>query len=135
VRFQPESIRQLQAHAAIPQRETATTALQERGGACEGMLSCKTDSAKLKQPGGPVSSPWISIAILAGSAKISGAWSREPTKRNAIGSAVIDFATRARRSLQHGVFAAGFFFGVECIGQPLISGLDSADEMIAPSAQ
>ena len=35
------------------------------------MLSCKTDSAKLKEPGGPVSRPWISIATRIGLAKIS----------------------------------------------------------------
>jgi hypothetical protein len=38
--------------------------------------------------------------------------------------------------LQHGSFAAGFFFaGAECIGHPLASTPEFAGSVIAPSAQ
>jgi hypothetical protein len=39
-------------------------------------------------------------------------------------------------SLQQEIFAAGFFFaGAECIGQPLISEMNSVERSSAPSAQ
>src|SRR4051812_14214124 len=100
------------------------------------MLSCRTDSAKLKQFGGPVSRRSISIAIRAGLRKDSSAYSRQPINCSAIGFAARDFATVARISLQQGTFSAGFFFaGAECIGQPLISEMDSVEAESAPSAQ
>ena len=100
------------------------------------MLSWRTASAKLKQTGGPVSRPVISIAMRAGLRKTSGAYSRRPINSHTIGFAMTDFATVARMSLQQGIFAAGFFFaGAECIGQPLISAVDSVERSNAPSAQ
>src|SRR4051812_20928450 len=116
--------------------EPATTRIQETGGACDSMLSCKTDSAKLRQPGGPVSRPSISTATRNGRRKISAVSSRDPIKLSAIGLAVTDFATVARTSLQQGVFVAGFFFaGAECIGQSLISEVDLVGGVIIPRAQ
>jgi hypothetical protein len=100
------------------------------------MLSCKTDSAKLKQSGGPVSSSSISIAARIGGPKTGVACSGNAI--NLMGElAVTHFATIARTSLQQGVFASGFFFaGAECIGQPLISDSgDAVDSAIDPSAQ
>ena len=99
------------------------------------MLSCKTDSAKLKHAGGPVSSASISSATGGNGASGWTTYSREVT--NCVASAAFThFATTARRSLQHGVFGADFFFaGADCIGQPVISGADSNDGAKAPSAQ
>src|SRR5205814_3872468 len=86
---------------------------QERGGACDSMLSCKTDSAKLKQRGGPVSSTSSSSAMRAGLPKICVTYSGKAMSCVAA-LAFTDLARTARTSLQHGVFVAGFFFaGVE----------------------
>jgi hypothetical protein len=99
------------------------------------MLSCKTDSAKLTQPGGPVSRFSNLITTRTGCcAKISDASSRTTMSRTPAALAVTPFATTARTSLQQGVLVAGFFFaGEECIGQEL----DAASETgaTAPSAQ
>jgi hypothetical protein len=112
-----------------------TDPTQETGGACESMLSCKTNSAKLKAAGGPVSRVPISSASRGGMANVRVTYSRRPTSCLA-GLAFRHFAMTARTSLQHGVFAAGIFFaGVECIGQPLISGAGSPEGVKVASAQ
>jgi hypothetical protein len=116
-------------------RANADRAIQETGGACESMLSCKTDSAKLKQAGGPVSSASISSARRGGDAKICVTYSDRVISRVAA-LAFTHWATIARTSLQHGVFVAGFFFaGAECMGHPLTSGADSVDGAKVASAQ
>ena len=99
------------------------------------MLSCKTDSAKLTQPGGPVSRFSNSLATAAGCcAKISVAQSRRTINRTPAALALTPFATTARTSLQHVVVVAGFFLaGAECIGQELDA--VSETDVTAPSAQ
>lgn len=100
------------------------------------MLSCRTDSAKLKQFGGPVSRTSIAIAMRTGAGETSCAYSRKPINLNADEFAATDLATVARMSLQHGTFAAGVFFaGAECMGQPFISAADSLERSSVPSAQ
>lgn len=83
------------------------------------MLSCKTDSAKLRKPGGPVSRPCTTALAVGGLVTNSQAYcalvALLPVK---VSTLLNDFATTARTSLQQGVFAAGFFFsGALCIGQ------------------
>ncbi len=100
------------------------------------MLSCKTNSAKLKQGGGPVSSSSSGVVTRRGMVKMGDACSGDAITLSGE-LAVTHFATIARTSLQQGVFASGFFFaGAECIGQPLISDSeDAVDSAIDPSAQ
>ena len=116
----------------------ATTGLQETGGACASMLSCKTNSAKLKRPGGPVSRSSTSPgsrggAVTSWAAKVCGL-----IDRAMIVVAAMVLARTARTFLQHGVCVAGFFLaGAECIGQPPVSatGLGSETGSARPSAQ
>src|SRR6478672_2177477 len=99
--------------------------VQETGGACASMLSCRTDSAKLMKRGGPVSRSSIATGKRAGGGKTCAAKVCVPTIRTAFPVTFAVLATTARTSLQHGVFGAGFFFeGATCIGQPLIADSD-----------
>src|SRR5678815_504985 len=98
------------------------------------MLSCRTDSAKLKHPGGPVSEPWISTAIRTGRAKIVAVYSRNPMSCGLNALTATYLATTARRSLQQGVWEPGSFLtGAECIGHE--SAPDSESATILPRAQ
>jgi|SRR2546423_105431 len=100
------------------------------------MLSCKTDSAKLKQAGGPVSISAISMTTCDDRGHKSVVWLRGSIARTVAGLAIRHFARTARTSLQQGIFAAPFFFiGVECIGQPVVPGAAPSGATLTPKAQ
>src|SRR5438045_1789803 len=99
------------------------------------MLSCKTDSAKLKQAGGPVSISAISMITCDDRGHKSVAWIRASITRTVAGLAIRHFARTARTSLQQGIVAPFFFTGVECIGQPVVPGAAPSGAALTPKAQ
>src|SRR5207248_9417235 len=110
---------------------------QLTGGACARMLRCKTDSANVIAPGGPVSNANVSMVTCGGGGKISAAWSCLPT--NCIATVATLFTTgdaTARKSLQQGTCVADFCFaGAECIGHWPASATESGGGAFKPSAQ